>query len=201
MCKVSDWFPIAPLCSLWPKASVGNVIVNSEDLLKLLMLNFIYFNMDLNLCLGQVNMQLCGFHCIPGTVLVFIFINPSNFIHFTCLCVVYRDFLWLRFTKCTQTKFISFNSTCTTTVQYRMVYFVSFSVIVTIWLKIGFHSFVSAQWRLSSLTVLFTECLIMFPYHLKCDRCESFNLNQLLVFRAVSSPHIQGFCDNCRSQK
>ena len=69
MCKVSDCFPIAPRCSLWPKPSVVNVIVNGEDLCKVTlcnMLNFIYFNMDLNLCSGQVNMQLCGFHCIPG---------------------------------------------------------------------------------------------------------------------------------------
>ena len=30
--KVSDWFSIMPLCSLWPKPSVSNVIVKSEDL-------------------------------------------------------------------------------------------------------------------------------------------------------------------------
>ena len=67
--KVSDWSSIVPLCSLWPKPSVSNVIVKDEDLCTdtlCNMLNFIYFYMDLNLCLGQVNMQLCGFHCIPG---------------------------------------------------------------------------------------------------------------------------------------
>ena len=62
----------------------------------------------------------------PGTVLVFSIINSSSFIHFTCLRVVYRDFLWLRFTKCAQTPFILLKLACTTTVQYRMVYFVSF---------------------------------------------------------------------------
>ena len=30
--KVSDWSSIMPLCSLWPKPSVSNVIVNGEDL-------------------------------------------------------------------------------------------------------------------------------------------------------------------------
>ena len=76
MCKVSDWFPIMPLCSLWPKASVGNVIVKGEDLCEVTlcnMLNFIYFNMDLNLYSGQVNMQLYGFHCIPGYTISVIF--------------------------------------------------------------------------------------------------------------------------------
>ena len=29
-CKVSDWSSIMPPCSLWPQASVGNVIVNGE---------------------------------------------------------------------------------------------------------------------------------------------------------------------------
>ena len=93
MCKVSDWFPIAPLCSLWPKASVGNVIVNGEDLCKVTlcnMLTLINLNKDLNFCSGQVNMQLCASTTSPGTVLVF---SISNFIHFTCLHVVYRDFL------------------------------------------------------------------------------------------------------------
>ena len=67
--KVSDWSSITPLCSLWPRPSVSNVIVKSEDLSEVTlcnMLNFINFNQDLNLCSGQVNMQLCGFHCIPG---------------------------------------------------------------------------------------------------------------------------------------
>ena len=67
--KVSDWSSIMPLCSLWSRPSVSNVIVNGEDLSEVTlcnMLNFTYFNMDLNLCSGQVNMQLCGFHCIPG---------------------------------------------------------------------------------------------------------------------------------------
>ena len=76
MCKVSDWFPIAALCCLWPKASVSNVIVKGEDLCKVTlcnMLNFIYFNMDLNLCSGQVNMQLCGCDCIPGYSISVIF--------------------------------------------------------------------------------------------------------------------------------
>ena len=36
----------------------------------------------------------------PGTVLVFSIINSRNFIHFTCLRVVSRDFLKTRFTKC-----------------------------------------------------------------------------------------------------
>ena len=132
MCKVSDWLPIMPLCSLWPKASVGNVIVNGEDLCKVTlcnMLNFIYFNMDLNLCSGQVNIQLCGFHCIPGYS---ISVSISNFIHFTCLHVVFRYFLKTRFTKYAQIWFISFISTCTTTVQYRMVFFSYFCVISVI---------------------------------------------------------------------
>ena len=30
--KVPDWSSIAPLCSLWPKPSVSNVIVKDEDL-------------------------------------------------------------------------------------------------------------------------------------------------------------------------
>ena len=30
--KVSDWSSIVPLCSLWSQTSVGNVIVNGEDL-------------------------------------------------------------------------------------------------------------------------------------------------------------------------
>ena len=67
--KVSDWSSIAPLCSLWPKPSVSNVTVKSADHLKILctnMINFIKSIQDLNLCSGQVNMQLCGFHCIPG---------------------------------------------------------------------------------------------------------------------------------------
>ena len=91
--KVSDWFSIAPLCSLWPKPSVSNVIVNGQDLSEVTlcnMLNLINFYMDLNLCLGQVNMQLCGFHCIPRYS---ISVSTSNFIHFTCLRVVYREFL------------------------------------------------------------------------------------------------------------
>ena len=116
--------PFAP-CGPW-KPSVSNVIVNGEDLSEVTlcnMLNFIYFNMDLNLCSGQVNMQLCGFHCIPGYS---ISVSTSNFIHFNCLHVVYRDFLWLRFTKCAQTWIILFKSACTSTVRYRMVYFVSF---------------------------------------------------------------------------
>ena len=73
--KVSDWFSIAPLCSLWFRTSVSNVIVKSQDLLKILcanMLNFSNCIQDLNLCSGQVNMQLCGFHCISGYVLVFL---------------------------------------------------------------------------------------------------------------------------------
>ena len=62
----------------------------------------------------------------PGTVLVFSIINSSNFIHFTCLRVVSRDFLKTRFTKCAQNSIILFKLACTTTVQYRMVYFVPF---------------------------------------------------------------------------
>ena len=57
MCTVSDWSPIMPLCFQWPKTSVGNVIVNGEDLCQVTlcnMLNFIYFNMDLNLCSGGI---------------------------------------------------------------------------------------------------------------------------------------------------
>ena len=127
--KVSDWSSIMLLCSLWPKPSVSNVIVKGEDLCEVTlcnMLNFIYFYMDFNLCSQQVNMQLCGSTTSPGTVLVFSIIITSNFIHFTCLRVVYRDFLWLRFTKCAQIWFISIISACTTTIQYRMVYFVQF---------------------------------------------------------------------------
>ena len=91
--KVSDWFSIVPLCSLWPKPSVSNVIVKGEDLSEVTlcnMLTLIKFYMDLNLCSRQVNMQLCGFHCIPGYS---ISVSTSNFIHFTCLCVVYRESL------------------------------------------------------------------------------------------------------------
>ena len=98
--KVSDWSSIVPLCSLWPKPSVSNVTVKSEDLFEdamCNMLNFINFNQDLNLCSGQVNMQLCGFHCIPGYS---ISVSTSNFTHFICLRVVSRDFLKTRFTKC-----------------------------------------------------------------------------------------------------
>ena len=50
------------------KPSIGNVIVNGDDLWEdtfYIMLNFNYFYQDLNLCSGTFNMQLCGFHCIP----------------------------------------------------------------------------------------------------------------------------------------
>ena len=50
--KVSDWFSIATLCSLWPKPSVSNVIVNGEDLSEVTlcnMLTLINFNMNLKL--------------------------------------------------------------------------------------------------------------------------------------------------------
>ena len=50
--KVSDWFTIAPLCFLWPKPSVSNVIVNGQDLSEVTlcnMLNLINFYMDLKL--------------------------------------------------------------------------------------------------------------------------------------------------------
>ena len=80
----------------------------------------IYFIMDLNLCSEQVNMQLCGFHYIS---MYSISVSTSNFIHFTCLRVVSRDFLKTRFTKCAQIWFISIISACKATVQYRMVYF------------------------------------------------------------------------------
>ena len=82
--------------------------------------------MDLNLCSGQVNMQLCGFHCIPGYSISVFYHYYQYFIHFTCLHVVSRDFLKTRFTKCAQIWFILIISACTTTVQYRMVYFVPF---------------------------------------------------------------------------
>ena len=82
--------------------------------------------MDLNLCSGQVNMQLCGFHCIPGYSISVFYHYYQYFIHFTCLRVVSRDFLKTRFTKCAQIWFILIISACTTTVQYRMVYFVPF---------------------------------------------------------------------------
>ena len=80
--KVSDWSSIEPLCSLSPKTSVGNVTVNGQDLCTdcANMLNFINIYMDLNLCSGQVNMQLCGFHCMPGYS---ISVSTSNFTHFT----------------------------------------------------------------------------------------------------------------------
>ena len=68
--KVSDWSSITPLCSLWPRLSVSNVIVKSEDLSEVTLCNMFKLyhisTMDLNLCSEQVNMQLCGFHCIPG---------------------------------------------------------------------------------------------------------------------------------------
>ena len=57
MCKVSDWFSNMPHCFQWPQTSVGNVIVNGKDLCEVTlynMLNFIYFNIDLNLCLGDI---------------------------------------------------------------------------------------------------------------------------------------------------
>ena len=73
----------------------------------------------------------------PGTVLVFSIINSSNFIHFTCLRVVSRDFLKTRFTKCAQIQLISIISTCATTVQYRMVYFVSFHSFWPVNSKLG----------------------------------------------------------------
>ena len=88
MCKVSDWFPITPLCSLWPKASVGNVIVKGEDLCEVTlckMLNFIYFNMDLNLCPGQVNMlNYVASTASPGTVLVFLPVILHSFYLLAC---------------------------------------------------------------------------------------------------------------------
>ena len=91
--KVSDWSSIAPpLPPCGARPSVSNVIVKSEDLSEVTlcnMLNFINFNQDLNLCSGQVNMQLCGFHCIPGYS---ISVSTSNFIHFTCLHVVSQGF-------------------------------------------------------------------------------------------------------------
>ena len=93
------------------------------------MLNFINFYQDLNLCSGQVNMQLCGFHCIPWYS---ISVSTSNFIYFTCLRVVYRESLWLRFTKCAQTWIMLFKLACTSTVQYRMCIFCVISVILTI---------------------------------------------------------------------
>ena len=57
------------------------------------MLNFIKSIQDLNLCSGQVYMQLCGFHCIPGYSISAFY---SNFTHFTCLRVVYRESLRLQ---------------------------------------------------------------------------------------------------------
>ena len=118
-CKISDWSSIVPLCSLWPQASVGNVIVNGEDLCEVTwcnMLNFIYFNQDLNLCSGTLNMQLCGFHCMPGYSIVFLISFPVIFISFSYLRVVSRDFLKSRLTKCPQSWFILVISACTSTI-------------------------------------------------------------------------------------
>ena len=36
------------------------------QILSAIMLTLIKFYLDLNLCSGQVNMQICGFHCMPG---------------------------------------------------------------------------------------------------------------------------------------
>ena len=42
-----------------------------------------------------------------GTVFAFLVIIPVNFINFTCLHVVSREFLKTRFTKCAQMQFIA----------------------------------------------------------------------------------------------
>ena len=39
--KVSDWSSIVPLCSLWPKPSVSNVIVKSEDLFEVTLCKYV----------------------------------------------------------------------------------------------------------------------------------------------------------------
>ena len=97
------------------------------------MLNFIIFLHGLKLVFrtSQYATMWLPLHG-SGTVLVFSIINSSNFIHFTCLRVVSRDFLKTKFTKCAQIQLISIISTCATTVQYRMVYFSYFCVTLVI---------------------------------------------------------------------
>ena len=84
-CKVSDWSSITTLCYLWPQASVGNVIVNGEDLCEVTlcnMLNFIYFNMDLNLCSGNIpNTQYATMWLLQGF--------PEDQVHQMCSDLVY----------------------------------------------------------------------------------------------------------------
>ena len=98
------------------RPSVGNLIVNGEDLeddTLYIMLNFIIF-------LSGLSNYVASTAC-PGTVFELLVIIPVNFISFTCLHVVSGDFLKTRFTKCAQIQFISIISASTSTVQYRMV--------------------------------------------------------------------------------
>ena len=39
--KVSDWFSIAPLCSLWFKTSVSNVTVKNADLFEVTLCKYV----------------------------------------------------------------------------------------------------------------------------------------------------------------
>ena len=133
--KGSDLFPIIPHCLQLLQPSVSNVIMNGEDLWEdtlYIMLNFIIFLSELRLMFKTFNMQLCNTHmqysicqftstACPGTVFALLFIIPVNFISFTCLHVVSRDFPEIRSTKCAQIQFISIISASTPPVQYRMV--------------------------------------------------------------------------------
>ena len=75
------------------------------------MLNFIIFLHGLKLVFrtSQYATMWLPLHG-PGTVLVFSIINSSNFIHFTCLRVVSRDFLdwWMIFMYSMYYKFFMF---------------------------------------------------------------------------------------------
>ena len=104
--KGSDWCFIARHCFQWPQPSVGNVTVYYEDL-QINALHFVskLFQLYLDLTQSIICNYMASTAC-PGTVYGFPVIIPVNFISFTCLHVVSRDFLKTRFTKCTQIQFI-----------------------------------------------------------------------------------------------
>ena len=80
MCKVSDWFPIMPLCSLWSKGFSWQCDCEWWRPLWSYFVQYVKLFQHRNLCSGQVNMQLCGFRCIPRYSISVIINNASNFI-------------------------------------------------------------------------------------------------------------------------
>ena len=86
-------------------------------------------------------MQLCGFHCISGYSISAFY---SNFIHFTCLRVVYREFLWLRFTKCGLFQLFQLAELPFSTEWYILCHFSHFGHLTQNWVQF----IISAQWRL-----------------------------------------------------